>query len=95
MRKATLLVLSVLLVAVATSAVAGGLPAIGATPVGLMLQDGGASGTLNVDVDMGNEAWYANPVWIGIGVLALILVVVLIALAARGGSTGGTTVVKG
>jgi len=37
-------------------------------------------------------AWYTQPVWIAIGVIALILIVVLITMAGRGRSN--TTVVK-
>jgi hypothetical protein len=37
-------------------------------------------------------AWYRNPVWIAIGVLALIVLLLLVIVAVRGG--GGTTVVK-
>ena len=37
-------------------------------------------------------AWYTQPVWIAIGVIALILIVVLISVAGRGRSN--TTVVK-
>jgi cell division protein FtsW (lipid II flippase) len=37
-------------------------------------------------------AWYTQPVWIAIGVIALILIIVLISLAGRGRSN--TTVVK-
>jgi hypothetical protein len=36
-------------------------------------------------------AWYRNPVWIAIGVLAIIVLLLLVIVAARG---GGTTVVK-
>lgn len=52
------------------------------------------SGKLDVDIDVnrgGGGVWYANPVWIGIGIVALILVVAIIAMAARG---GGTTIIK-
>jgi hypothetical protein len=50
------------------------------------------SGELNVDIDTdGGGAWWANPVWIGIGIVALILLVVIVAMSARG---GGTTVIK-
>jgi hypothetical protein len=41
--------------------------------------------------ERGGGAWYRNPVWIAIGVLALIVLLLVIVLAARG---GGTTVVK-
>lgn len=42
----------------------------------------------------GGRAWYASPVWIAIGAIALVLVILLIVMAARGGG-GGTTVVRG
>lgn len=38
-----------------------------------------------------HAAWYTQPVWIAIGVIALILIVVLISMAGRGRDT---TVVK-
>jgi hypothetical protein len=50
------------------------------------------SGEIDVDVNAGGDSdWWASPMWIGIGVVALIAVIALIAAAARG---GGTTVVK-
>ena len=49
---------------------------------------------INVEVNRGGRAWYANPVWVAIGGVALVLVVLLIVVAARGGG-GGTTVVRG
>jgi hypothetical protein len=48
---------------------------------------------IDVDIDRGGGAWYANPVWIAIGVIALVIIVLLIVAASRGG--GGTTVVRG
>ena len=45
---------------------------------------------LDVDVDDGS-AWYTDPVWILIGIAALVVIVALIAMASRG---GGTTVVR-
>lgn len=50
---------------------------------------------INVEVNKGGRAWYASPVWVAIGVIALVVVVMLIAMAARGGGGGGTTVVRG
>jgi hypothetical protein len=50
---------------------------------------------LNVDINVnkgGGGRWYANPVWIAIGGLAVLVLIALIIMAARG---GGTTVVKG
>ena len=51
--------------------------------------------TAKIDVDIdrgGGGAWYTSPVWIAIGVVALVLIVGLIVMAGRG---GGTTVVRG
>ena len=50
--------------------------------------------SLDVDVDInkgGDRAWYASPVWVAIGGLAVMLLIVLLVVAFRG---GGTTVVK-
>ena len=48
-----------------------------------------------VDVDIktngGGGAWWTNPIWIAIGVVALVLLIVIVAMAARG---SGTTVIK-
>ncbi len=49
----------------------------------------------SIDIEVhkgGGRGWYANPMWIAIGVLGLLIVVILIVMAAKG---GGTTVVKG
>ena len=47
-----------------------------------------------IDVDITTTTtdgdWWANPVWIGIGAVALLLIVVLVVMASR----GGTTVIK-
>jgi hypothetical protein len=52
------------------------------------------SGTLDVNIDIseGGGDWWANPIWIGIGVVGVLLILVLVVMAARG---GGTTVIKG
>jgi hypothetical protein len=51
------------------------------------------SGQFEIDIDTdGDAAWWTSPLWIGIGIVALIAVIALIVAAARG---GGTTVVKG
>lgn len=49
----------------------------------------------DVDVSVTTErtVWYADPVWITIGVLAAILVIGLIVAASRSGG-GSTTVIK-
>lgn len=47
---------------------------------------------IEVDVnDNRGSAWYTNPVWIAIGIIALVLIIALIAMAGRGRDT---TVVK-
>ena len=51
-------------------------------------------GKVDVDINVNHQSggrWYANPVWIAIGALALIVLIVLIVMAARG---GGTTVIR-
>lgn len=55
----------------------------------------GAKLDLEINVNKGGGGggnWYANPMWIAIGGLALLVLVALIVMAGRG---GGTTVVKG
>src|SRR5262245_48493604 len=50
---------------------------------------------INVEVNRGGRAWYASPVWIAIGAIALVVVILMVVMAARGGGSGGTTVVRG
>jgi hypothetical protein len=45
---------------------------------------------INVNKDSGRH-WYANPTWIAIGVLAVVVLLILGFLVGRG---GGTTVVR-
>jgi hypothetical protein len=76
--------------AVATASSAPGQPIA-------QVAQGQPSGKLDVDISVnkgggGGARWYANPVWIAIGGLGLIVLVLLIVMAVRG---GGTTVVKG
>lgn len=50
------------------------------------------SGQIDVDINAGGDSdWWASPMWIGIGVVALIAIIALIVAAARGGRT---TVIK-
>src|SRR5262245_27688295 len=49
---------------------------------------------VNIDVHRSGRGWYASPIWIAIGAVALVVLILLIVLAARGGG-GGTTVVRG
>ena len=49
---------------------------------------------LKVDINVnrgGGDRWYANPVWMAIGGLAVLVLLVLVVMAMRG---GGTTIVK-
>jgi hypothetical protein len=76
-------------------AVAGNLatPALAAADSGYVLAMAQQPGqySIDIDVDTSDAAWWTNPLWIGIGVVALVLLVVIIALAVRG---GGTTIIK-
>ena len=73
----------------------------GTTVVSLQQQPSGGGaqaqpgGKLDVDINVNHSSsggrWYANPMWIAIGALALVVLVVLIVMAGRG---GGTTVIK-
>lgn len=38
---------------------------------------------IDVDVNEGGEAWYTDPVWLVLGVIALVVLVLLIAAATR------------
>lgn len=65
-----------------------------AMPALALAQGQPAQGRLDVNINThsgGGAAWWANPIWIAIGVIALVLLVVVIAMAARG---SGTTVIK-
>jgi hypothetical protein len=48
---------------------------------------------VDVDTDRGRGAWYTQPVWIAIGIIALVLIILLIMAAGRRGGSN-TTVVK-
>ncbi|HTI05397.1 MAG TPA: hypothetical protein VL549_08780 [Gemmatimonadales bacterium] len=47
---------------------------------------------IEVNTHQTHGAWYTQPVWIAIGIIAVVLLVVLISMAGRGRSN--TTVVK-
>jgi hypothetical protein len=47
--------------------------------------------TIQVNIGNSGHPWYQSPVWIAIGILAVVVVLLLIVMALRG---GGTTVVK-
>jgi hypothetical protein len=98
MRLATLLIVGLL--TLATSARAAEIrtltgPTLAATTVVAdAVQNPPAKTEVDISVNHGHGRWYASPVWIAIGVLALIVVILLIILAARSGG-GGTTIVRG
>ena len=58
--------------------------------VALQAQEPTKSIEINVN-DHGGRVWYRNPVWIAIGVIALVVLVLVVALIARG---GGPTIIK-
>lgn len=58
------------------------------TPVMSAVQ--GATIDVNINENKGG-AWYTNPVWIAIGIIALVLIIALLVMAGRGRDT---TVVK-
>jgi hypothetical protein len=66
--------------------------AVASVPPVVQAQDAAPPTPSRVDINIhGGRGWYASPVWIAIGVIALVLLIVLIVLATRGG--GGTTTV--
>lgn len=68
------------------------VPAVALANSGYVLAaDQQPSGQLDINVDVNQGEWWANPVWIAVGVIALVLLVVIITMAARG---GGTTIIK-
>ena len=87
--------LAIVLLTLLGLAVAGNLatPALAAADSGYVLAMAQQPGQYSIDINVesGGAAWWANPLWIAIGVVALVLLIVIIALAVRG---GGTTVIK-
>ena len=65
-----------------------------AMPVLALAQGQPAQGRLDVNINThsgGGGVWWQSPIWIAIGVIALVLLIMLIVMATRG---GGTTVIK-
>ena len=86
--------LAIALLALLGLAAAGNLtPALAAPDSRYVLAMAQQPGEYSIDIDVNgaDAAWWSNPLWIGIGVVALVLLVVIIALAVRG---SGTTVIK-
>jgi hypothetical protein len=88
--------LAIVLLALLGLAAAANLatPALAAADSGYVLAMAQQPGqySIDVDVDTSDAGWWTNPLWIAIGVVALVLLIVIIALAVRGGD--GTTVIK-
>jgi hypothetical protein len=87
---AVLLALSLLAMPVAGTV----QPAEALAAGGTTLVEQQAQPTPPIEVDITTDrggAWYTSPVWIAIGVLAVIVVLLLVIMAGRG---GGTTVVR-
>jgi hypothetical protein len=40
---------------------------------------------VDIDIDLNNDEWYEEPVWIAIGGLAVVLLIVVLVIAFRGG----------
>jgi len=89
--------LAVLGLAAAGATCAPAVAADSGYELALQQQPGGApapQGQIDIDITertVGGGQWWTNPVWIGVAIVALILLIVIVALATRG---GGTTIVK-
>jgi hypothetical protein len=86
--------LVIALLALLGVAMAGNLatPALAVANSGYVVALAQQPGQYSIDINVNDSgAWWTNPLWIGIGAVALVLLIVIVALAARG---GGTTVIK-
>jgi len=65
-----------------------------AMPALALAQGQPVQGKIDVDINThsgGGGAWWASPIWLAIGAIALVLLILIIVMAARG---SGTTVIK-
>ena len=65
-----------------------------AMPALALAQGQPAQGKIDVYINThsgGGGAWWASPIWLAIGAIALLLLILIIVMAARG---SGTTVIK-
>ena len=69
-------------------ATASALVLVTATRAYALVQEGAK---IEIKTTDSHGAWYTQPVWIAIGIIALVLILALIAMAGR---RGNTTVVK-
>lgn len=58
-----------------------------------MLQDAQAPVKVDVRTSATHTVWYADPVWIAVGIGAVLLIIVLAVLASRGRDSGSNTTV--
>ncbi len=76
----------------AAGAISSGVPTISSTPTVYALQVPDKKIDIDISTNTGGGGrWYANPMWIGIGAVGVLVVLLLVVLAARG---GGTTIVQ-
>ena len=69
-----------------------GLAADSAYVLAVDQQPGGVQPSIDINVtEAAGGQWLVDPMWIGVGIVALILLIVIVALATRG---GGTTIIK-
>jgi len=47
---------------------------------------------VDINIHRSGRAWYASPVWIAIGAIAIVVLVLLVVVATGGG--GGTTIIR-
>jgi hypothetical protein len=65
-----------------------------AAPIAL-LQDPQAPVKVDVHTTETHTVWYADPIWIAVGAIVVLLIIVLAVLAGRGRDSGtSTTVIK-
>lgn len=72
------------------SAATTAMPTVSAAPV-VALQIPDKKIEITVGDHGASAAWYRNPVWIAIGILAVVVILLIVVLIARG---GGTTIVR-
>jgi hypothetical protein len=81
--------------ALSADAIASQAPAATAQPSSQPPPDPPPAQPPRIDVDIDTDSggvWYTQPIWIALGVVALIVIVAMLVMAGRG---GGTTIVRG
>jgi hypothetical protein len=49
---------------------------------------------VDVSIPASNTVWYADPFWIGVGAVAVLIILVLAVMASRGEKKSTTTVIR-